>query len=497
MKKKMLAVLFLVALVFPLFAGGNRQQSGGSAGQTAGSNPVLTLTSMYYSAEVPETQALTAKMQEITGYRIDITWIPTGAYGDKFNTMLASDTLTHMAIPNDLKSSPYLNAVDDGLFWALNDYIKDYPNLVKIGDARYNNVKRNGNIMGIPRGRDLVRQGVIYRQDWAEDLGFRDQPETFEEIDRMVRGFAARPETRYGIVMGCAGTNPAVSYGVNFLAMFLGAPQNYGYNKAGQFTHAWLTDEYTRAVEQWRNWYADGLVNRNFIEITGEDAKKILNTEEAGLVFEYTDDIQNRFNDLYIKNPNARLWYAMRINSITFGTTGFNASIAISKTAVKDETLLRHCLSFIDGLGNPEWQTVIGIGLEGEHYTIVDGYAVQNDQQNAKYAATANQYGQVNCFQGIVMNPIPFKRIPAIEAMSDERLKYADTCVMDPTIPFVSPTAVMIGVSDLDPIRCDAINKYIMGTINKAEYQAAQRQWLDAGGVRVTREFEEQLRANR
>jgi putative aldouronate transport system substrate-binding protein len=452
---------------------------------------------MYFSAEVPDTPAVNTKLQELTGYRVDINWIPTTAYPDKLNTMLASDALTHMVIPNDLKATSYINAVDDGLFWALNDYIKDYPNLVKVGDARYNNVKRNGNIMGIPRGRDLVRQGLIYRQDWAEELGFRDQPKTFADIDRMVRGFAARPETRYGIVGGSAATNPGIPEGVEFLGVYFGAPLYWGYNKQGQFTHAWLTDEYTRAVEQWRTWYADGLVNRNFVEITVEDAKKILNTEEAGFIFIYTDDIQNRFNDLYIKNPNARLWYALEIDGTAFGTAGFNSEIAISKSVAKDEATLRHCLSFINGLGSSEWQNIIGVGLEGEYYTMVDGFATQNDQQNARFAATASQYGQINCFGGIVLRSIPVMRIPAVEAIEVERLKYVDTCVMDPTIPFVSPTAARIGVSDLDPIRCDAINKYIMGTIDKAAYQAAQRQWLEAGGAQVTREFEEQIRANR
>jgi putative aldouronate transport system substrate-binding protein len=496
MKKKLSVLLLLAAVVFPVFAGGNRQQPG-SAGQTGGGNPVLTLTTMYFSAEVPETPAVTAKMQEITGYKVDINWIPTTAYLDKLNTMLASDSLTHMVVPSGLKDTSYLNAVDDGLFWALNDYIKDYPNLVKIGDARYNNVKRNGNIMGVPRGRDLVRQGVIYRQDWAEALGLSGQPKTFADIDKLVRGFAARPETRYGIVAGCAGTNPGIPEGVDYLGVYFGAPLSWGYNKQGQFTSAWLTDEYTRAVEQWRTWYADGLVNRNFIEITAEDAKKILNTEEAGFVFIYTDDIANRFSDLYIKNPNARLWYALQIDGISFGTAGFNTAIAVSKSAAKDEALLRHCLSFINGLGSPEWQNVIGIGLEGEHYTMVDGFATQNDQQNAKFSATASQYGQVNCFGGVVLRSVPVKRIPAVEAIEVERLKYVDTCVMDPTIPFVSPTAVRIGVSDLDPIRCDAINKYIMGTIDKAAYQAAQRRWLEAGGTQVTKEFEDQVKANR
>jgi putative aldouronate transport system substrate-binding protein len=297
--------------------------------------------------------------------------------------------------------------------------------------------------------------------------------------------------------MGCAGSNSAVPEGVDWLAVFLGAPLVWGYNKQGQFTHAWLTEEHTKSVEQFRTWYAEGLVNRNFIEISGEDAKKILNTEEAGLVFLYTDDIQNRFADLYIKNPKARLWYALQINGRTFGTPGFNGLISISKSAVKDEPLLRHCLSFLNNLGSPVWQTITAVGLEGEHYTIVDGYATQNEQQTTKYAATANQYIQINPFGGIIMNPIPVKRIPAIEAIDVERLKYVDTCVTDPTIPFTSPTAVKIGVSDLDPIRCDAINKYIMGTIDKAAYQAAQRSWLEAGGAQVTKEFEDQVKANR
>jgi putative aldouronate transport system substrate-binding protein len=494
MKRKVLSVLLAAGVVLSVFAGGGRSSGSGTQ---AGGNPVLTLTTMYFSAEVPESPAITQRMQELTGYKVDINWIPTTAYPDKINTMLASDSLTQMVVPVDLKATPYLNAVDDGLFWSLNDYIKDYPNLVKIGDARYNNVKRNGKIMGVPRGRDLVRQGLIYRQDWAEALGIRDQPKTFAEIDRMVRGFAARPETRYGIVAGSAATNPGVPEGIDYLGVYFGAPLNWGNNKQGQFTHAWLTDEYTRAVEQFRTWYADGLLNKNFIEITPEDAKKILNTEEAGFIFIYTDDIQNRFADLGIKNPNARLWYALQIDGISFGTAGFNTEIAISKNAVKDESLLRHCLNFINGLGSPEWQNTVGVGLEGEHYTMVDGFATQNDQQNVKFSATANQYGQINCFGGVVLRSVPVKRIPAIEAIEVERLKYVDTCVMDPTTPYAAPTAVRIGVSDLDPIRCDAINKYIMGVIGKAEYQAAQQRWLAVGGAQVTKEFEDQIKANR
>jgi hypothetical protein len=36
-----------------------------------------------------------------------------------------------------------------------------------------------------------------------------------------------------------------------------------------------------------------------------------------------------------------------------------------------------------------------------------------------------------------------------------------------------------------------------MGVISKAEYQAAQQRWLAAGGTQVTKEFEDQVKANR
>ena len=86
--------------------------------------------------------------------------------------------------------------------------------------------------------------------------------------------------------------------------------------------------------------------------------------------------------------------------------------------------------------------------------------------------------------------------IPAIDGYEAEQVMYISTAKMDPTIPFISTTASRIGSTDLDPIRCDAINKYIMGNIDRAAYQTAQQQWLSAGGSQVIREYEEQVRAN-
>ena len=495
MKRKLFLVLFVAVFAFSVFATGGRQP----ATQTSASgNPVLTATTLYFSAEVAENAAYAARVEEITGYKLDVNWVPSTSYVDVLNTMLASNSMRNITVIENLKATSFINAFDDGLFWGLSNYIRNYPNLGLLGDVRYNNVKRNGEIVGIPRARHLVRQGLIYRQDWAEALGISGQPQTLADVDRMVRGFAARNETRYGIVMGCAGVNPAIPEGIDYLAIFMGAPLNWGYNRQGQFTHAWLTDEYMQAVDQFRTWYADGLVNRNFIEINSEDAKRILNTEEAGFIFIYCDDIGNRFGDLFIKNPAARLWYAYQLNGRTFATQGFNGVLAISKNA--NEDILRHCLTFINNEGTVEYENFLGSGLEGQHYTMVDGWLTRTQEQNAR-VATIPPYNQLRPYEGVILPTLRARdttpTAAAVQSLIDERLLYVNTAVTDPTIPYVSPTQTRIGVSDLDPIRCDAINRYIMGVIDRAAYQAAQQRWLAAGGAQVTREFEDQIRANR
>jgi putative aldouronate transport system substrate-binding protein len=408
--------------------------------------------------------------------------------------MLASDSLTQIMVQLNIKTTPYINAVDDGLFWALDDYIKDYPNLAKLGAARYSYTKRNGKTWAIPRSRNLVRQGTIYRQDWAEELGFKEQPKTVAEIDRMVRGFAARQGTSFGFVEASQGA--AYPDGVNYIAVWLGAPFNYGFDSKGEFTAAWLTNEFMQSLDLFRTWYAQGIMNKNFIEVNRNDRYKPVNLEQAGLVFAYTDDLGNRFADLAVKNPNARLWYSMETNGRTFGTSGYNGAFTVSKSAAKDETALRHCLAFIDALGKPEWMKTAISGLEGEHYTLKDGYATRTKEQNDRYAATGAGYSHLNAFSAVNPNPLPTIEIPAIAAMNKERIKYDNTCIMDAAGPFISDTQVKYA-AELDPIKNDAINKYIMGVIGKTEFLAARTQWLNAGGAQVLKEFGDQVKANR
>ena len=496
---KISACALALSLVFSACAPGAGGRDGVAPAAPSGDvdRPVITITSIFFSAEVPDHPYLHSSLLDITGYEIDVNWIPSTAFDDVFNTMLAADSLSMINTVPSVRTRPFINAISDGLIVTLDDYVglPQFRYFHYMNEARWNNVRvYQGRISGIPRGRAGVRQGIVYRQDWAEEMGIYDQPTTTAQVEEMIRNFAARPETSFGIVGGAGTWYPE---GVHYLAVYYGAPFGWGFDSNNNFTHMWLTDEFTLALERWAQWFDEGLLNRNFVEINSEDARRFLNTEEAGLIFVFTDDIANRWDDLFIHNPDARLWYAMQLNGRTFSTPGFAGVLAVGRNAVGDSDGLMHALTFLDALGSPEWQTICLVGLEDWTYIIEDGFATQTAEQSALHQSHSGQWAQINWGQFIIMPHISTRTIPALEAMNAERLLYLDTAIMNLATPFISETEIMVGATDLDPIRFDAINRYIMGAITREELYLARERWLAAGGQAVLEEIYEQYRASR
>jgi len=468
--------------------------------QPPASSTTVTLIAPYYSTDVPTTDAIQKVMAGYTGYNFSIDWVPSDAYGDKIAALLASDSLPMITVIPDLKSLPYITAVQNGQFWNLDDYFSKYcPNLQILGDVRLKNGKYDGNLYAIPRARELVRQGIIYRKDWATQLGI-PEPKTIDDIDKLARGMATLPGVKYGAVGVDFATGPM--YMVQELAIYEGAPNNYGLDSNGNFTFGWLTPEYTKAVDLVRSWYADGLVNKDFMESI--KAEKYMNTEEAGLIFAYADNIYGRYGDLATKNPNAQLWFQLNINNRAIATAGYNGGLVFSKTAVKDEKTLIDCLTFENSLATELSESFIYSGIPGTDYTVgADGVWTQTSDQADHMDNTVGQYAQIRCvetlLQGIYQKWAPTTDPYDAEFKAQRKVAMAlpaGGVVADMSSPFISDTLTKSG-ADLLPIMMDAINKYITGDITLDQYKAAQQQWLDTGGQKVIDEYKAQYDANK
>lgn len=74
----------------------------------------------------------------------------------------------------------------------LNDYIWDagkYPNLSQMNKNVAEILTVDGQLIGIPRTRDIGRYGISYRQDWAEKVGVTTPPKTVDEVYNMLYKF--------------------------------------------------------------------------------------------------------------------------------------------------------------------------------------------------------------------------------------------------------------------------------------------------------------------
>src|SRR5690625_6385072 len=82
----------------------------------------------------------------------------------------------------------FKEAIRDDQFWEVGPYLDEFENLGKLKDTIVENTKVDGKVYSLYQGRPLSRQGIIYRKDWADNLGI-EAPTTIEEFYEMNRAF--------------------------------------------------------------------------------------------------------------------------------------------------------------------------------------------------------------------------------------------------------------------------------------------------------------------
>ena len=143
---------------------------------------------------VMEDNPVLAKIQELSGVKLNIQWGPNSTYGDILNTTLADKNPPMLIAATDARAPIVVNSARAGAFWDLTEAIKDaenYPNLAAGNEGVYNNIAVDGHIYGIYRSRAFPRGGVYYRCDIAKEAGIEKVPETLDELTALAEALAA------------------------------------------------------------------------------------------------------------------------------------------------------------------------------------------------------------------------------------------------------------------------------------------------------------------
>ncbi|MCR5823851.1 MAG: extracellular solute-binding protein, partial [Lachnospiraceae bacterium] len=542
MKKlnKVLATVLAASMVISLAACGDKKPAADN-GQTAQNTPAAsgnktetkatstptptpTLAPLKISVLLPSDDEHTEEnkfydqmVAEINKYtNMDITWKwadTTTYYTDEnLGLKLATGDVEDVLVVGN--NAAFYQAAEEGLFWDLAPYLDDYDNLATIPEAYRAAASKNGKLYGLPRGREIGRNGMGYRLDWLENLGL-EEPTNWEAYHEMLYQFT------YGDPDG-NGIDDTVGLGIDswpgvwdIMLPWFGVPNIWGIDSNGNLINRYMTEEYKSALKKIRQLYEEGLINNgsngiaDFRDLGGGSAQKsLLRTQQAGSGVQVVDD-QRKVQEYFQKEgltTEDKIMYTVRgyvdcgYGACVQPYIGISNMIAVSKVNIKTEAQLRQVLQFLNDINDGEMLLLIDSGLRGVTWDLDENGYVKlytGDEATEKLEGLSgtyrNGFNQIPVYFTADANPRPYVVAPATSAIKVlEQEVYADNrlhLVPNYGLSYESSTPSASNAdtfTNLGKIMSDAQQAYIVGEIDDAGLEAAINQWAKAGGTQLT-----------
>src|SRR5690625_3332408 len=258
--KRFLALIIMILFAIVLTACGDNSEESGGGDNTSNNDTEenansdeesdesdeaysFTIMANLHTPEVPDEKVLN-KIEEATNTDVEIQWVPDNNYEDRLNTAFATSSLPHAVfMKNQTTFLQFREAIQDEQFWELDEYLDEFENLKKLKENVQDNTRVNGKLYTLYQGRPLSRQGIIYRKDWADNLGL-SAPTTTDEFMEMARAFTEDDPDGNGKddTFGVTDRSDLVYGAFKTVASWFGTPNEWG-EKDGQLLPEFMFDE--------------------------------------------------------------------------------------------------------------------------------------------------------------------------------------------------------------------------------------------------------------
>jgi len=232
----------------------------------------LSWTSSYL--ESPDELLSVQEMEKRTNVHVDWTIVGRNEAQEKFGLMLASGDLCDIIkSPNVVPAYPggYAQGIADGVLMDCAELVENYmPNfratLAKNPELEAELKGEDGKVHYLAAlqgsdteiGPELEIGGLVVRQDWLDDLGLQ-MPETIDEWHDTLVAFRDQKGTKAALMVGPngygMGNSFMTAYGVSDTFML----------KDNKVLFGPLEEGYRQWIELFRQWYAEGLIDPNFV----------------------------------------------------------------------------------------------------------------------------------------------------------------------------------------------------------------------------------------
>lgn len=483
--------------------GGGGSDDGGGGGDGA---PLESLSIMApYFAEVPpeSDDPVGTALSELAGVPLDVQWVPNASYGERVNTVLAGDDIPDVMVITG-KDQGFVSTALAGGFWDLTEHLRsgDYPNLVSENPDVELASGINGQIFGVYRARDVIRSSVIIRKDWLDNLGL-SEPETVEDLVELARAFTEDDpdgngeDDTYGMIAPQWPGGIGTSSPYDTIEVWHGSG-NVWRDEGGELIPAFTTPEWREAVELERELVQSGYVNPDYATMDPATWNEPFLNGTGGIIL----DVQSRASqlaDLFEQQEEGSAEDKVALvgqldgpnGTFALPTTGYAGFLAIPRSSVQTEDQLAQVLQMLNDLNSTEAQNLMNHGIEGDNFTVEDGFAVFDPEKQAFTDQVTGAWAQLGMnvagYNAYQIQP----RTEFLGELGELRLQLQEedmaNAVFNPAAGLVSDTYTTNG-TQLDNIIGDARIQYLAGQIDEAGLEEAIERWRTSGGDQVTEE---------
>lgn len=425
------------------------------------------------------------EIKKLTGEDISIKWIPKESYKEKTMMMIAAGEFPDILVVEN-ETEDIVKGVEQGGFWNIGPYLKDYSNLSGADESILNNSSFNGEIYGVYRYRNFIDNAIVLRKDWMKKLGLKN-PTTAYEFKEVLKKFTyGDPDGNgvndtYGLSISGADANEFNSM-IEQVAAWFGAPNKWKAEN-GTLTPSFMTKEYMEALDYIKEIYSEGLIDSKLYSASASDVQKNFVNNKFGAVMGKKSDVlklQTEISEKYKDNSDiitAIAGVTGNSGGKIFSNSGYSGLLMFPKKGIKTEEKLKRVLSFIDKLNSKEGYILLNYGIEGNNYTIENSNLKRKENTN-NYDLLSYSELSTNCKKENILGNGDNGLINELNAVLDVP---EDCKAINPAEPLKIQGHVQNQIKLQGEI--DELNaKYIFGQINKAEYEQGINNWLNNGG---------------
>jgi putative aldouronate transport system substrate-binding protein len=349
--------------------------------------------------------------------------------------------------------------------------------------------------------KPLYSEGFVFLKNvtqWDADIGKDYVPKNADDFKRVMQALTRPAEGRYATAAAGAASSSSDTFGVGWYSQLFGAPNQWRLGSDGKLTRNYETAEYKEAVNYVRDLYASGVFHPNTAQMSsGPNGRSDF---VAGKWTIWLDGFATAWSDPWRRARQSSNPFEVHMIPLFAAHDGgkpvhhLNAAhlgaTAIKKGSPERVKEMLRVLNYLAAPFGSKEDLLLSYGVEGPDYNL-------DDRGNPVLTERGNPDANYLPFKYIAQRPtvLYLPDIPDYtRVLADAETKLLPIGIGDPTVGFVSPTAVRQGAVTNQGF-IDGVRDIIVNRRPFSDYDQLLSDWRTNGGEAMRKELQDALAA--